>query len=275
MSNVDILSLLSGNQAATSPAVSDFSMINTPPPATPPTDAGQGGDSLNQQIAALMAHVKPDYASVDSMTAEDPDARRKRLIGTLIAGGLGALANRGTQGGGLAGFAAAGSGYNNAALHKQDQTTAIKARMLEDAQKQQAGIYEHVVPKLMEIKAKREAAASGTEHLPEKVKAWLFRSQMPTDQQGGFDQFYNPEKASDPLKDVYTKLSSGEKLSQGETDLLKYHAGTSGLQSIAQNIAFMGSDQSPQKITQILKVLQGAMVPGGNTPQPAAPLSNY
>ncbi len=100
-------------------------------PAQQPTGA-QDIYNLMQQINKLN---EPDLSAVDKVTVVDPALNKKRLIGTLIAGALGALANRGRSGGALAGLAEGASGFEKGATGVIDRSNTAKLKMIEDANK--------------------------------------------------------------------------------------------------------------------------------------------
>ena len=95
--------------------------------------AGQSGAGSNyQEIADVINLVKqmsvPGDEERKRLMQEDAAAKRKRMIGTLLAGALGGLANRKTREGGLSGATAAAAGFNQGRLSQEQERKAALSK---------------------------------------------------------------------------------------------------------------------------------------------------
>lgn len=179
-------------------------------PANP--DTGSGGDSTWQDIAKFMSMVSPQY---QQKTPEQlADEKRKRLFGMLTSAVAGAMMTRKSPAGGMAGAVSGAGGFASSDANRQAGEAAAQQQRAEFDSKARTNAAELGV-KLQDIRAKRGMNSTDPfQHVPEKVKAYLFRNSLPESKRSEFDQFYNPDKpdtAGSVEKDIkfYNSLPDG------------------------------------------------------------------
>ncbi len=142
--------------------------LTAAPEQAPSGTSGPPGQaqSILELMNQLNAGTRPDPTELQAATTEDPGSRKRRLIGSLIAGALGALANRNTREGGLAGFAGAAGGYNSGVMAKDQAAQAMK---LDQIKAERENKMKMAAESLKEIVKGRFPSA---EHLPNEFKIW-------------------------------------------------------------------------------------------------------
>lgn len=151
----------------------------------------ESADTTYQDIQRLQDIISPKSAAPSPEDAAA--AKKKRLIGMLVSAVAGGLMSRKSPTGGMGGAVAGAGGYAGTSMEMEAKDRAARNLTSEQDRAGREKSAELGV-KLAEIRQKRGMSTDPYQHVPDKVKAWLFRGSLPDADREGFDRFVNPEK---------------------------------------------------------------------------------